>query len=250
MSLVLVARGHVSVVPPMTGGRPDDDPWSRDHPPRGHAVTRSARLAAGLAIVATIALGACGSASTPAPASAPAPTAAASTGVVAATDAPAAETTPAEATAPALEATPVAASDDRPLEDRLPTTYGGVTLEKLSLSGEGAIDTSALPLLAKYGKSAADVSAATAYGDTDVIFIALRVKGASEDAMRELMVASAGQGSGDVQVEEVTVGGQAVYKTTVPGSESHGYFAIRGDTAFGVTAATDDVAARALAALP
>jgi hypothetical protein len=197
-------------------------------------MTRSARLAAGLLVGAAFALFACGASSTPAPSSAPA------------SGAPA----PAEPTTPAAEATPAAPADDRPLEERLPTTYGGVTLQTMSLSGEAAIDKSTLPLLEKYGKTPADVSGASAFGGPDVIFIALRVKGLGEDALRELTVASAGLGVVDVQVAEVSLGGQAVYKTTVPGSENHGYFIVRGDTAFGVTTATDDVAARALAAIP
>lgn len=213
-------------------------------------MTRSARLAAGLAIVATIALGACGTSATPASSTAPASMSVAPTKAPAATDAPAATTEPAATTAPTAVTTPLAPADDRPLEDRLPTTYGGVTLQKMSLSGEGAIDKSAIPLLEKYGKTPADVSSASAFGGSDVIFIALRVKGVGEAAMRELMVASAGLGVVDVEVDEVSLGGQTVYKTTVPGSANHGYFIVRGDTAFGVTAATDDVAARALAAIP
>jgi hypothetical protein len=146
-----------------------------------------------------------------------------------------------------MSATP---SDDRPLEERLPTTYGGVTLQKISISGEAAIDKAALPLLEKHGKTPADVSGASAFGGPDVIFVAVRVNGLGEAALREIMVESAGLGVVDVDVQELSLGGQTVYKTTAPGSANHGYFIVRGDTAFGVTAATDDVAARALAAIP
>jgi len=213
-------------------------------------MTRSARLAAGLAVVATIALAACGASATPAPSSAPASGAPAPTEPAPATETPAVTTAPAEPTAPAAEATPAPPADDRPLEERLPTTYGGVTLQKMSISGEGAIDRATASLLERHGKTAADVSSASAFGGPDVIFIALRVKGLGEAALRELMVASAGLGVVELQVEEVSLGGQTVYKTTVPGSENHGYFIVRGDTAFGVTAAMDEVAARALAAIP
>ncbi len=51
-------------------------------------------------------------------------------------------------------------------------------------------------------------------------------------------------------MEELSLGGQKVYRTTVPGAVNHGYFVVRGDTAFGVTAASDEVAAGALAAIP
>jgi hypothetical protein len=120
----------------------------------------------------------------------------------------------------------------------------------MSISGADAIDASMGPLLGKYGKTPDDVSGASAFGGPDVIFIALRVKGLGEDALRELMVASAGLGVVDVAVEEVSLGGQRAFKTTVPGSANHGYFIVRSDTAFGVTAAEDEVAARTLAAIP
>ena len=216
-------------------------------------MTQPALRAAGAITLVALVLAACGASPTPAPSSAPAAgapgspeaTPAAGTGTPTTTNAPQEPTAP-----PVAETTPAAPSDDRPLEERLPTTYGGATLQKISLSGEGAIDKAAVPLLEKYGKTPADVSSASAFGGGDVIFIALRVKGLGEDAMRELMVSSAGLGVVDVQVEELRLGGQAVYKTTVPGSATHGYFIVRGDTAFGVTTASDDIAAKALAAIP
>jgi len=215
---------------------------------------RPAARAAGATLVLTAFLAACGASATPAPSSAPASGApgsppAGSTAEPAATpvatDATTGPTPPA-----AAEATPAAPSDDRPLADRLPATYGGVTLQKMSLSGAEAIDASTASLLEAYGKTPADVSGASAFGGGDVIFIALRVKGLSEAAVRDLMVASAGLGVVELQVEEVSLGGQTVYKTTVPGSENHGYFIVRGDTAFGVTATADEIAANALAAIP
>lgn len=213
-------------------------------------MTQPTRRAAGAVAITTLLLAACGASPTPAPSSAPAGGAPASPASLATPAPTAPDATVAPTPMPAAQATPAAPSDDRPLEERLPTTYGGVTLQKMSLAGEAAIDKSALPLLEKHGKTPADVSGASAFGGPDVIFIAVRIKGLSEAAMLELMVASAGLGVVDVQVEEVSLAGQTVYKTTVPGSENHGYFIVRGDTAFGVTAATDEVAARALAAIP
>ncbi len=216
---------------------------------------RPAARAAGATLVLTAFLAACGASATPAPSSAPAsgapgspaatPTAAPVTAAPTPTDAAVGPTA-----APAAAATPAGPADAGPLADRLPATYGGVTLQKMSVSGAEAIDASTTSLLEKYGKTLADVSGASAFGGSDVIFIALRVKDLGEDALRELMVASAALGVAEVAVEEVRLGGQRVYKTTVPGSENHGYFIVRGDTAFGVTATADEIAANALAAIP
>jgi hypothetical protein len=211
-------------------------------------MTRPTTRFAGALAVTALLLAACGASATPAPSSAPAPEAPGSpteTQAAPATAAATAEPSP----PPAIETAP-AAADTRPLEERLPTTYGGVTLQKVSVSGADAVDEATRLLLEKHGKTPADVTAATAFGESDVIFVALQVNGLGEDALRELMVASAGQSVADVAIEEVSLGGQRVYKTTVSGSDSHGYFIVRGDTAIGVTAASDEVAAGALAAIP
>ncbi len=214
---------------------------------------RPVARAAGATLVLTALLAACGASATPAPSSAPAsgaPASPAATTAVAPTATPVATERTTKPTPPAADATPAAPSNDRPLADRLPATYGGVTLQKMSLSGAEAIDASTASLLEKYGKTPADVAGASAFGGSDVIFVALQVKGLGEDALRDLMVASAGLGVADVAVEEVSLDGQRVYKTTVPGSENHGYFIVRGDTALGVTATADEIAANALAAIP
>ena len=204
-------------------------------------------------MLVALVLAACGASATPAPSSAPVAGAPGSPGATPAAGIgrpPRPTRRRNRRPPPVAETTPAAPSDDRPLEERLPDEYGGVTLQKVSLSGEGAIDKAAVPLLEKYGKTPADVLSASAFGGGDVIFIALRVRGLGEDAMRELMVTSAGLGVVEVEVEELRLGGQAVYKTTVPGAVTHGYFVVRGDTAFGVTTASDEVAAGALAAIP
>ncbi len=163
-------------------------------------MTRPARRAAGAITLVALLIAACGASATPAPSSAPvagAPGSPDATSASPASVAPAATDAATDPTPPPVaETTPAAPSDDRPLEERLPDEYGGVTLQKMSLSGEGAIDKAAIPLLAKYGKTPADVMSASAFGGGDVIFIALRVRGLGEDALRELMVDIGRVGSG------------------------------------------------------
>jgi hypothetical protein len=223
-------------------------------------MTRPVRRAAGAITVAAFLLAACGASATPAPSSAPASGSPASSEATpaapatAATPATAAPTTTDAAVEPipstAADATAAAALGDGPLEDLLPSTFDGATLQKLSFSGSDAVTDETTALLAKYGKSPADVTGATAFGDGDVVFVATRVAGLGEDAMREMMAVTGAQGETKVEIEQVNLAGRSILKTTAEGSAGHAYFYVRGDTAFGVVAPSDEVAAKALAVLP
>jgi len=229
-------------------------------------MTRSARRAAGAITIAAFLLAACGASATPAPSSAPAseppPSSAATRAAPATASAPATAATPATAApsatdaaaepipSTAAEATPAAALGNGPLEDLLPSTFAGATLQKLSFAGSDAVTDETAALLAKYGKSPADVTAATAFGEGDVVFVATRVAGLGEDAMREMMAVTGAQGETKVETEQVDLAGRSILKTTAEGSAGHAYFYVRGDTTFGVVAPSDDVAAKALAVLP
>jgi hypothetical protein len=180
-----------------------------------------------------------------------------------ATEAPATEAVESPATS---EAPPVEASDapsDAPnasfqlpstakdLEALLPNEYGGTKLMKFSMSGAEAAGQSeeTAQVLASVGKSLADLSIAGASSQTgDVVFLAVRVAGADEGAMKRVFVASAQQAGEDLQ--QISLGGRDVFKNASTDGQGGAYFYIRGDTAFGVTAPDDATAAKAIVLLP
>ncbi len=235
---------------------------------------RVALVAASLALV----VAACGSSSSGTPAASP--TSAGPTASPATTAAPAATPAPAMSAAPATEApateaiespamsdaSPAEATDapsDAPgasfqlpstakdLEALLPNEYGGTKLMKFSMSGAEAAGQSeeTAQVLASVGKSLADLSIAGASSQTgDVVFLAVRVAGADEGAMKRVFVASAQQAGEDLQ--QMSLGGRDVFKNASTDDQGGAYFYIRGDTAFGVTAPDDATAARAIVLLP
>ena len=213
--------------------------------------------------VLAIIVAACGGSATAAP-SAAAPSIAAS---LAATLAPSVEpsaspepsATPAASTAAdASGALPSIAlpsfNADKNLEAVLPTTFGGVTLQKFSMKGAQFLGQNSNAELNKalstLGLSAADVSVAFAGDPTskmDVSFVAMRFAGADSGKLLQVFQA-ASQTQGSV-VTTVNLGGKDVIKTQDK-SGSLSYFYVRNDVVLGVTAKTDAAAGPALAVLP
>jgi hypothetical protein len=216
-----------------------------------------APLAASAALAVFVA--ACGGSATAAP-SAAAPSVAAS---VAASVAPSpsaeASAAPAESTAPAASgALPSFAipsfNADKDLEALLPSTFGGATLQKLSMKGEQFLGQSSnadfTKALTALGLTTADVSVAVAGDaavDAAVQFAAIRFAGADSGKLLQVFKA-ASQASGDL-VASVNLGGKDVIKTK-DSSGSFSYFYVRNDVVLGVTTKDDGTAAKALAVLP
>jgi hypothetical protein len=145
-------------------------------------------------------------------------------------------------------------SKDKDLEARLPDAYGGAKLTKISLSGaDMPADAKTSAYLAGIGKTPADMSFAVASGTGGFpLFIALRVKGASEDQLKSMFQLSAQQEavkSTGIKLETTSLDGLEVLKSTDPTSGAVTYFVVRGDTALGVSAATDAAARKAFGAL-
>ncbi len=234
---------------------------------------RVALVAVSLALV----VAACGSSSSATPGAsptgadgtaAPAPTGAAATPAPAMSEAPATEAPATEAVeSPAMSDAPPAEATDAPsdapgasfqlpstakdLEALLPNEYGGTKLMKFSMSGAEAAGQGeeTAQVLASVGKSLADLSIAGASSQTgDVVFLAVRVAGADEGAMKRVFVASAQQAGEDLQ--QMSLGGRDVFKNASTDGQGGAYFYIRGDTAFGVTAPDDATAAKAIVLLP
>jgi len=205
------------------------------------APTNAAASPAGGAVAAS------DQAPTPAAATPAAPTA-----VPAATDQP---------SAPAAASTldPFATiSKDKNLEARLPDAFGGVKLTKLSLTGaDMPTGTETGAFLKSIGKTPADLSLAiatpaTAASANETIFMAIRVKGASEDQLKQMFQLSAQQQAAKaagVKLEATSIGGVDVFKSTDTATGQTSYFVVRGDTALGVSGSTDAGAQKAFAAL-
>ena len=107
--------------------------------------------------------------------------------------------------------------------------------------------------LAGIGKTPADMSFAVASGTGGFpLFIALRVKGASEDQLKSMFQLSAQQEAvknAGIKLETTTLDGVDVLKSTDPKNNEVTYFVVRGDTALGVSGATDAEAQKAFSAL-
>ncbi len=209
--------------------------------------------------VLAIMVAACGGSATAAP-SAAAPS-------VAASAAPSVQPSPSpEASAAAAASTAPDASGaipsiglpsfnaDKNLEALLPTTFGGVTLQKFSMKGAQFLGQSSNSDLnkavASLGLSTADVSVAFAAdptGKMDITFAAIRFAGA--DSGKLLQVFQAASTASGSLVASVNVGGKDVIKTQDK-SGSLSYFYVRNDVILGVTAKTDAAAGPALQVLP
>ena len=223
------------------------------------------RLFAPLAASAVLAVfvAACGGSATVAP-SAAAPSAAASVAPSvepSTVPSPSSEASaaPAESTAPAASgALPSIAlpsfTPDKDLEALLPSTFGGATLQKISLKGVQAMgqDPTFNQAVTALGLTAADISVAVAAdptGKLEVQFEAIRFAGADSGKLLQVFQ-TASQASGDL-VGTVNLGGKAVMKTKdSSGTGTFSYFYVRNDVVLGVTAKDDATAATALAVLP
>jgi hypothetical protein len=146
-------------------------------------------------------------------------------------------------------------NQDTNLEAILPSSFGGVTLTKLSMKGEQFLGQSSSTdfnkAMSALGLTAADVSVAVAAdmtGKAGVTFIAIRFAGADSGKLSQVFQA-ASQASGDV-VSSVNLGGKDVIKTKSTNGDLS-YFYIKNDTVLGVSGVKDDATAgAALAVLP
>jgi hypothetical protein len=208
-------------------------------PHRAPSAIRAAAMVAALAV----ALGACSasnSAASSAPATTPAPASAAAPSAAAAS-APA-------GSGPLLPSF----NADTDLEAQLPTDFCNQKTMKYSFAGGEflASDAEFAAVVNQLGRSAADVSVATAgvAGPecVDIQMFALRIKGANQGQFEQLFVAS--QGQQGPAPSKTNVAGKDVWTYTDSSGANYVYF--KGDTAFGVTAPTAADAAKGLAALP
>jgi hypothetical protein len=209
-----------------------------------------APLAASAAIAVLIA--ACGGSATAAP-NVAAPS-------VAASVAPSVEPSPSPAASTAAAASGALPSiglpnQDTNLEALLPSTFGGVKLQKISMKGAQFLGQSTSPefnnAMSALGLTAADVSVAVAAdptGTSGVTFLAIRFAGADSGKLSQVFQA-ASQASGDV-VTSVNLAGKDVLKAKSSNGDLS-YYYVKNDTVFGVTGPKDDTAAAAaLAVLP
>ena len=174
-------------------------------------------------------------------------------GSASATPTPAASTAgqaPGDSAVPSTPAINLPAGNAGDLEALIPTTVGTMTLQKTSfdlstipLAGMPFDNSKLSPLLAKYGKTAADVRmamgiAASATGATEVIAIQLKGVPATE-FMTQLGSTTA--------ADQISLGGKTVYGSSGAGMSSIVY--PHDDILFLVIAADAD-AATIVAALP
>jgi hypothetical protein len=212
---------------------------------------RNRMFGGGLLTVAFVAvIGCSGTAGGSAAASSAASAAAPSTAATAAAPSAAApsEATPSQAAA--SEAIPSFAfpSDDKELEAVIPDKICGATVQKLSLKGKDATgeDEMWTGILQALGKSFSDVSAAAAFSTKPGCSVTIiKIKGADEGKLRELMQAQAA--AAGITYTKVSVGGKDVF-TSNPAK--FGYSWIKGDGAIIITADTAAHAAELVAALP
>jgi len=218
-----------------------------------------APLAGSAALIMLVA--ACSSSATPAPAATPA---------AAASAAPSAEPSAAPSASPEASMAPEASTapgaslaipsftlpnQDTNLEALLPSTFGGVKLQKFSMKGEQYLSqgsgTQLDAAMSGLGLTAADLSVAVAADPTNatgITFLAIRFAGADSGKLQQVFLAAA-QASGDY-VGSVSVGGKNVIKSKDTAGTSFSYFYVKNDTVLGVTAKDDATAAPALALLP
>ena len=143
---------------------------------------------------------------------------------------------------------------DKDLEAMLPSTFGGATLQKFSVTGTdflGGDSTSGFgQMVTALGLKATDVSVAMAAdpaGTLDTQFAAVRFRGADRAKLAQVLQASS-EASGDL-VGTVNRGGKDAVKTK-SSSGGFSYFYVRNEVVLGVTAKDDTAAAAALAVLP
>jgi hypothetical protein len=142
---------------------------------------------------------------------------------------------------------------DVELEAQLPSTFCGQPTQKFSFTGAEFVadDEAFAAIVAALGRSAADVSVAgasvTGPECAGIGLIAFRIKGADGGRFEQLFIDAQEQESG-TRPTRSNVGGKDVWVFTESGTTSYIYF--RGDTIFGVTAESQEDAAKGLAVLP
>ncbi len=143
---------------------------------------------------------------------------------------------------------------DVDLEAQLPSEFCGQTTQKFSFTGAEFVanDEAFAGVVAALGRSDADVSVAGAgvAGPecAGIGLIAFRIKGADGGRFEQLFIDAQEQDTG-TRPTRSNVGGKDVWVILdAAGTTSYIYF--RGDTVFGVTAETQEDAARGLAVLP
>jgi hypothetical protein len=193
-----------------------------------------------LALIATLAIAGCASGSTPAPAGT------ASGSVI-------------PSLAPSASSNLVIPHEDPALEARLPVSFEGNTLFKLSVGpissagNEGAEPVK--KLASELGDGSGNFSLAFANDPTATAdpfnYFALRIPNAPSAQLVERYAALTVADTRGAESEQVTVAGKQVTHVTAPGNPIGDVwiYAI-GDTLFGVQASTPDKAAALLALLP
>ena len=153
-------------------------------------------------------------------------------------------------------------SQDKNLEARLPNSLNGVTLSKVSLTGDTILNGPASSstadiktLLAGLGKTPSDFSEAIASDPTGALKVtlgALRIAGADGGAMLSAFLNASKNTSPNLQTSQAILGGKNVTVVTDPASSSVGstYIYANGDTLFFAQTADPQLAAAAIAALP
>ena len=220
-------------------------------------MTTDRRLLAG-ALGFALLVAACGGSSTgtsaPAASSGGGQSAAPGTQAPAATQAPVDTQAPQDTSAPTMPAISLAPGSAGDLEAMIPATVGSITFQKSSFDGASIplagtpIDQANLdPLLAKYGKTIADIRFAIGIGTggstatVPTMVYALQIKGVpATEFMAEV---AGGSDSGTA----ATVGGKTVTQTSVGGFSIVLY--PKGDVLFMVSSSAADADA-ILAALP
>jgi hypothetical protein len=152
-------------------------------------------------------------------------------------------------------------SEDKDLENRLPSEINGVALTKYSFKGTTFLGSGAsnsqdlIDLLSSLGKTPNDMSVAFAADQTgklDVQIGAFKVAGADSNALLAAFVAATKSTTPGVQVTQANVGGKNVSQITDPTDTTTGaiYVYASGDVLFYVQSPDPALAGAAIQALP
>ena len=174
----------------------------------------------------------------------------------------------APSTSPGVGATPPASSGpivlpsidipsfqaDVDLEAQLPSEFCGEATQKFSFTGAEFVanDEAFAGVVAALGRSASDVSVAGAgvAGEecAGINLIAFRIKGADGGRFEELFI-NAQEADSGTRPTRANVAGKDVWVVIDSGGTTS-YIYFRGDTVYGVTAESQDDAAKGLAVMP
>ncbi len=148
-------------------------------------------------------------------------------------------------------------SEAADLEDILPDEIGGEPVQKFSMTGDsflssGQGDEEFAEFLERLDADASDVSVAFAFTMSEASsgVFAFRVAGASQDQLLDEFEAASDDAGDTSGWSDATVGGKQVRTAVQEDEDVAMYLYPRDDIIFIVTAASEDAAADALAALP